>query len=126
MRTITQINEMNQLIVDEIKKQVSIDVPIECLEKLNNLICFLGNSTECISRSNYFLNESKFKLLTSSELEGLNVSEKRIFMEAKLKEEMYCLQFSETTNKDLHYAIEGLRSIVSAQKEEFKQSQRNQ
>jgi len=39
---------------------------------------------------------------------------------------MYCLQFSETTNKDLHYAIEGLRSIVSAQKEEFKQSQRNQ
>lgn len=117
---------MNQLIVDEIKRPVTIDVPIDCLDKLNNLICFLGNSTECISRSNYLLNESKYKLLTSNELEGFNVTEKRIFIEAKLREEMYCLQFSETTNKDLHYAIEGLRSIVSAQKEEYKQTQRNQ
>ena len=116
---------MNQLIVDEIKRQVSVDVPTDCLDKLNNLVCFLGNSTECISRANFFLNEAKIKLLESDKLTKLSPNEKKMFLEAKLSKEVYCSQFSENVNKDLHYAIEGMRSIVSAQKEEFKQTQRN-
>lgn len=125
MKTTKEINEMNQLIVDEIKRQVTIDVPTDCLDKLNNLVCFLGNSTECISRASYILNEAKIKILESEKVDKLSPNEKKMFIEAKLAKEVYCVQFSENVNKDLHYAIEGMRSIVSAQKEEFKQSQRN-
>ena len=124
MKTAAEINDMNQLIVDEIKRQVSVDVPTDCIDKLNNLVCFLGNSTECLSRANFILNKAKIELLESTKLDKLSPNEKKMFIEAKLAKEVYCLQFSENVNKDLHYAIEGMRSIVSAQKEEFKQSQR--
>jgi hypothetical protein len=120
MNTAESIIAMNKVIVSEIKREVSIDVPTDCLEKLNNLVCYLGNSTECLSRSKYFLNLKKSELLKLKEVQEVGATDRKLLLEAMAAKEVYCNDFSESVNKDLHYAIEGLRTIVSAQKEEFK------
>ena len=122
MRTTTDINLINQSIVEEISRQVAIDNPLDCLEKLNNLVCFLGNSSECISKSEYLYSQQINQLIDTGIFDSYNASERKLYIEAKLRDVLYCVKFSETVNKDLHYAIEGLRSIISAQKEEYKQS----
>lgn len=122
MKTTSDINAMNQSIIEEMVRQVAIDNPLDCLEKLNNLICYLGNSSECISKSEYLYSQQVNKLIDTGIFDSYNASERKLYIEAKLRDVLYCVKFSETVNKDLHYAIEGLRSIISAQKEEYKQS----
>lgn len=122
MRNTTDINLINQSIVEEISRPVAIDNPLDCLEKLNNLVCYLGNSSECISKSEYLYSQQINQLIDTGIFDSYNASERKLYIEGKLRDVLYCVKFSETVNKDLHYAIEGLRSIISAQKEEYKQS----
>jgi hypothetical protein len=122
MKTTSEINAMNQSIIEEMVRPVAIDNPLDCLEKLNNLICYLGNSSECISRSEYLYNQEINKLIQSGIFESFNATERRLYIDATLRDSLYCVKLSQSVNKDLHYAIEGLRSIVSAQKEEYKQT----
>jgi len=122
MKTTTEINQINQAIIEEISRPVAIDSPLDCLEKLNNLVCYLGNSSECISKSEYLYSQQINELIDTGIFESYNASERKLYIEAKLRNVLFCVKLSETVNKDLHYAIEGLRSIISAQKEEYKQS----
>jgi hypothetical protein len=118
--TITQINQLSQQIAEEIKRPVSVDSPIDCLEKLNLLVSYLGNSTECLAKSDYHYQK---KLADSLEaVSNYKATEQKLRLNAMCINEAYCLNFAEKVNKDLHYAIEGLRTIVSAQKNERNQT----
>lgn len=115
----TQIEESNGIIRSAMDEVVNIYVPDLVKEKLNKLSSVLGLSSQCVADSEMIYNEKIGQLVMDVRYKGLTASDRRLLFQGLAKEEIHLLNYSAQLNKDLHYAIESCRSILSFIKSEM-------
>ena len=117
--TEAQITECLSNIRTAMDKNVSVDNPSEVSEKLERLTNLLGTSAECIAQSRRYYDFKLGTMLKAGMFRGESATDKKMLMAMEASAEIYLVNYSESLNKDLHYCIEGLRTIISLLKSEI-------
>ena len=99
----------------------SLDNPQGIAEKLENLSNITGLSAECIAHSRRHLDKRLQMLVLNKAYKDYSASDKKMIFAGEASEEIFCVNYSESINKDVHYELEALRSLLSYLKEEMKQ-----
>lgn len=105
-------------------KKVGLEDPVGVADKLNSLSNLLGLSSECIAWARKYYDEKLGTLVMSPEFKGMSATDKKMFFAMKSSDEIYLVNYAESLNKDLHYCIESLRTLISYLKQEMAQTQR--
>jgi hypothetical protein len=119
---LNQITESNKIIREAMDSVVNIAVPDLVLEKLNKLSSVLGTSSQCVADSEKIYNDKIGELILAKEYKSLGATDKKLLFQSLASEEIHLLNYSSQLNKDLHYAIESCRSMLSFIKSEMEQS----
>lgn len=100
-----------------IDQAIDTSNPQEVIGKLSECSNILGLSAHTVGLATHDLHQAEYKSLQTIE------NDKQHIMKIKLnnatKYERYYLNYAEALNKELHYKIESLRSILSYCKEEM-------
>jgi hypothetical protein len=116
---VLEINSAIQYIEDFLKKKVDVSVPADVIERLNDAANMLGLSAELCATTEQIYNK-KFAELCDK-YPNVNITKLKIIAGGELTDEYFNMNYCEKLNKELHYTIESLRSIISYLKEEYKQ-----
>lgn len=107
-------------IVQAMNQPVNKDVPDMVAEKLNNLTVLLALSSKTIADS-----ERRYNEALTSYVKGnakLNITTIKLLFSGDNSDICYQNTYAVQLNKDLHYAIEALRSLLSYLKAEMQAS----
>lgn len=122
MMNAQQIINSNQAIREAMDMEANIAVPDAVLEKLNKLSNVLGLSSQCVADSELLYNEKIGELVLAKEYKGLTATDKKLLFQSLASQEIHLLNYSVQLNKDLHYAVESCRSMLSYLKSEMEKS----
>ena len=113
--------------LDEISIQVDLDfdisVPITIMEKIQRLTNMIGLSAECYAWSEKFYNDKLGGLILAKEYKSLSATDKKILFGSLASNEIMVMSKAERLNKGIIHGIDGLRSLLSYLKEEYRQTQ---
>lgn len=114
---IKEIQTNCAIIRKALDEQIDPTNPQEVIGKLNELSNLLGLSAHTTGLAEQDLNQAQYQAL--QKIEDRKQTEQKIILNNACKYEVYFLNYSERLNKELHYKIESLRSILSYAKEEL-------
>jgi hypothetical protein len=107
-------------IVQAMNQPVNKDVPDMVAEKLNNLTVLLALSSKTIADSERRYNEALTAYIHGNK--GMNITTIKLMFSGDNSDVCYQCTYANQLNKDLHYAIEALRSLLSYLKAEMQAS----
>jgi hypothetical protein len=119
---LNQITESNKIIREAMDSEVNISVPDMVVEKLNKLASVLGTSSQCVADSEKIYHDKIGELILCKEYKNMGATDKKLLFQSLASEEIHMLNYSSQLNKDLHYAIESCRSMLSFIKSEMEAS----
>jgi hypothetical protein len=106
-----------------LRRKVNASSPEDIIKRLNDATNLLGMSAELCATTEKIYNRKYAELV--EKYPDVNISKLKIIAAGELADEYYNMTYSERLNKELHYTIESLRSIISYLKEEYKQNNYN-
>lgn len=100
----------------------TIDSPESVLNKLNELQNIIGLSSECMAWASKLYEEKVAESYSEMSDSPINIpaTEKKIYASNKAKDEGMLLNYANGINKDVHYQINSLVTMLSYLKEELK------
>jgi hypothetical protein len=101
-----------------IKEPVNTENPAEVIEKLTKAISLLSTSAWAIAETQKTYTAKVYE--EAQKHTKISPTMAKMLIAGACKDEKYWVDLSEGYNKELHYAIEGLRSALSYIKEEKK------
>jgi hypothetical protein len=107
-------------IIEAMSKPVNKDVPDMVAEKLNNLTNLLALSSKTIADTERRYNEALTAYIHGNK--GINITTIKLMFSGDNSDVCYQNTYALQLNKDLHYAIEALRSLLSYLKVEMQAS----
>jgi hypothetical protein len=107
-------------IVQAMNQPVNKDLPDMVAEKLNNLTVLLALSSKTIADSERRYNEALTAYIHGNK--GVNITTIKLMFSGDNSDVCYQSTYAVQLNKDLHYAIEALRSLLSYLKAEMQAS----
>lgn len=123
--TESQVKESIDLIRKAMDERVGLEDPAGIVTKLEALSSMAGLSAECIAWARKYYDIKLGYLLEDRAYRGYSATDKKILFASKTTEESFLLNYAENLNKDLHYGLESLRTMISYVKQEM-QSNLNQ
>jgi hypothetical protein len=105
--------------------KVGLEDPVGIVTKLEALSSMAGLSAECIAWARKFYDTRLGLMLRSRDYQNYTPAEKKILFAADASNEIFMVNYAESLNKDLHYNIESLRTMISYVKQDL-QSNFNQ
>jgi len=118
--TLDDLKKNLGIIREVMDTKVGIDNPTGVAEKLEQLQGVAGLSAECIawSRKRY---DEKLKFLTMNKAyNNYTATEKKMIFGGEASEEIFLVNYAESLNKDYHYSVEAVRTLLSYLKEEMR------
>lgn len=114
--------------LDSIRKimdeRVELANPTGVAEKLESLSAMVGLSAECVANARKQYDLKLMYLAKSVAYKSYSATDKKMIFAGEASEEIYLVNYAEAINKDLHYCIESLRTLISYLKEELNQTKR--
>lgn len=99
----------------------TIDSPESVLNKLNELQNIIGLSSECMAWASKLYEEKVAEYYISRDIiKKPSAMENKIIANDHAKDEGMLLNYANGINKDVHYQIESLRTMLSYLKQEIK------
>jgi len=117
--TLADIKKNLDIIREIMDIKVVLDNPTGVAEKLENMQGMAGLSAECIAwaRKRY---DEKLKFLTMNKAyKDFSPTDRKIIFGGEASEEIFLVNYAESLNKDYHYSIEALRTLISYLKQEL-------
>jgi len=115
--TKTEIKDNILLIREVMDRRVGIENPEGVLDKLNDLGNMLGLSGNLIAHAKKHYNLKAKGLI--GELFAMKATDRKLKMDIEATDEQYLIDETTALNKDLHYCVEALRSMLSYLKQEM-------
>ena len=84
-----------------------------------------GLSAELIAKTEKIYNQKLGELILAKEYKSLSATDKKILFASLASEEIELMNYAERLNKEIHYQIEALRSLLSYLKEEYRNANLN-
>lgn len=98
---------------------VGLDNPTGVAEKLERLQGCSGLSAECIAWARKHYDEKLKFLIMNKAYSGYTPAEKKMIFGGEASNEIFLVNYAESLNKDFHYSIESLRTLISYLKQEL-------
>lgn len=111
-----------RLVLDQEADPFAPDMIQQKLKCLGNI---QGLSAELISKTERVYNEKLGELVLAKEYKSLGATEKKILFGSLAAQEIELMTYASGLNKELHYQIEKLRSLLSYLKEEYRNANLN-
>ena len=116
------ISESLKSIRQELDTPADVSDPDGVASKLVRLSSLEGLSVELIAETNKEYNVKLANLMVMPQYKSLSATDKKLVFAGVAANEIYNMQLAEGYNKEIHYQIEGVRSLISKLKEEMKNS----
>lgn len=97
----------------------------ELTDILSNILPILSLSADTKARSEVLLNNEVAKIIEGGKYEAYPASDRKFLIQRDCAEYVELYNKSENYNKELHYMVEALRTMISNAKEIYKNEMRN-
>ena len=111
------IIENSKLIGKFLSEKVNVEDPVGVVEKLRDAVSLLGTSS--YNTASCEMELAKARGLLAEEYKSYQATTAKSIIEGKLSEHIYYRTLCDSQDKQLHYMIESLRTIISYLKTEI-------
>lgn len=120
--TLAQLNTCLDEIQQKVDWRIDPSVPSLIMEKIAELTNLLGLSGECCAWAERFYNEKLGELVLDKNYKNLTATDKKMLFASLASKEIQLYTWAERLNKGISHSLDGLRSLISFLKEDYKQT----